>query len=38
MKGNIDWEKAKKEFEIKRKATIKQNNNFVWNSLQHYFS
>ena len=29
MNNNIDWEKAKKEFETKGKVTIEQNNNFV---------
>ena len=29
MNNNIDWEKAKKEFETKGKITIEQNNNFV---------
>ena len=31
MNDNIDWEKVKKEFEIKEKVTIEQNNNFVRN-------
>lgn len=29
MNNNIDWEKAKKEFEVKGKVTIEQNNNFI---------
>lgn len=33
MNNNIDWEKAKKEFEVKRKVKIKQNNKFIWDNL-----